>query len=619
MGAWIGTGAGPAASYLAARRSFRRRDAGPHWEQAASLGAQDHSVNKTEAAGPGRASLDGGRRRVPRWLVWGCGVVLVLLLIAGVAVAYVVHNAEPILRRKVIATLEQRFHSRVDLDALHISLWRGIRVEGDGLRIFSFGEKESAAAGNQAPMLSVRDFRFRAGLMELFEPTMRVREVDVEGMQLHIPPKPERAPLLPKQTPDESGKKLSIVVGRVVCSDITLTIETDKPGKLPLVFLIRDVTLHDAGPGKAFPFEATLVNAKPVGDIHARGQIGPWQGDDPRETPVDGSYSFTHADLGTIKGISGTLSSTGKFSGTLGEIGVTGTTATPNFALDVSGHPMDLETQFDATVDGLTGDTLLHRVHATLGHTVLEVKGMVVRAAGPYGAEAAGRAFGGSPSSAPGHIIEIAVTSDHARIEDLLWLAVKTEPPLMRGPMTLQAKLRIPPGHVSVTEKMQVEGTFTIHDASFSNPRWQETVDKLSERASGNPEQANAQQAKPVASDMSGAFSLAGGALHVSKLNYRMPGATVDLAGKYGLDGKTFDFDGTVRTKATMSQMLTGWKSILAMPFDPLLKKDGAGVQVPIKIDGTRSDPKIGLDLGKLGSQIVSGHKQPQPQNAPKP
>jgi len=98
-----------------------------------------------------------------------------------------------------------------------------------------------------------------------------------------------------------------------------------------------------------------------------------------------------------------------------------------------------------------------------------------------------------------------------------------------------------------------------------------------------------------------------------------MPGATVDLAGKYGLDGKTFDFDGTVRTKATMSQMLTGWKSILAMPFDPLLKKDGAGVQVPIKIDGTRSDPKIGLDLGKLGSQIVSGHKQPQPQNAPKP
>jgi hypothetical protein len=55
--------------------------------------------------------------------------------------------------------------------------------------------------------------------------------------------------------------------------------------------------------------------------------------------------------------------------------------------------------------------------------------------------------------------------------------------------------------------------------------------------------------------------------------------------------------------------MLTGWKSILAMPFDPLLKKNGAGLQIPIKIDGTKSDPKLGLDLGKLGKQIFSRHK----------
>ena len=76
------------------------------------------------------------------------------------------------------------------------------------------------------------------------------------------------------------------------------------------------------------------MNPKPVGDIHSTGQFGPWQDDNPRDTPLDGSYSFTNADLATIKGISGTLSSTGKFSGTLGEIGVTGTTDTPDFALD---------------------------------------------------------------------------------------------------------------------------------------------------------------------------------------------------------------------------------------------------------------------------------------------
>ena len=102
---------------------------------------------------------------------------------------------------------------------------------------------------------------------------------------------------------------------------------------------------------------------------------------------------------------------------------------------------------------------------------------------------------------------------------------------------------------------------------------------------------------------------IASASLDVSKLKYQMPGAQVDLDGTYSLDGQKFAFDGTVRTQATASQMLTGWKSILAMPFDPLLKKNGAGLEVPIKIDGTRSDPKFGIQFDKLGKQIMSRHK----------
>jgi len=108
---------------------------------------------------------------------------------------------------------------------------------------------------------------------------------------------------------------------------------------------------------------------------------------------------------------------------------------------------------------------------------------------------------------------------------------------------------------------------------------------------------------------MAGNFALANGTIAISKLNYKLPGAQVDVAGKYSLDGNTFDFDGTVRTKATASQMLTGWKSIVAMPLDPLLKKNGAGLEIPIKISGTKSDPKLGLDLSKLSAQILSQHK----------
>jgi hypothetical protein len=172
--------------------------------------------------------------------------------------------------------------------------------------------------------------------------------------------------------------------------------------------------------------------------------------------------------------------------------------------------------------------------------------------------------------------------------------------------MTLRAHLTIPPGKVSVSKKVKVAGRFAIRGATFSNAKWQETVDKLSMRARGDVQDAHAADVARVESAMSGDFQLADALLHVSGLHYEMPGAQVDLSGRYSLDGQTFDFDGTVKTKATASEMLTGWKSWVAKPFDPLLKRDGAGLEVPITVDGTRADPKFGVDLGKLAGQVFS-------------
>ena len=120
--------------------------------------------------------------------------MLVLLVLATAVVAYVIHNAEPILRRRVIASLEQRFHSPVELDALHISLLRGLQVTGSGLRIRYLAGPDEPDVRPQAaaPMLSVKSFEFRSGIRQLFEPTMRVVTVYVQGMQLNIPPKQER-------------------------------------------------------------------------------------------------------------------------------------------------------------------------------------------------------------------------------------------------------------------------------------------------------------------------------------------------------------------------------------------------------------------------------------------
>jgi hypothetical protein len=43
--------------------------------------------------------------------------------------------------------------------------------------------------------------------------------------------------------------------------------------------------------------------------------------------------------------------------------------------------------------------------------------------------------------------------------------------------------------------------------------------------------------------------------------------------------------------------MVTGWKSLLLKPVDPFLKKNGAGLQLPIEISGTKDDIHFGLAL----------------------
>jgi hypothetical protein len=43
--------------------------------------------------------------------------------------------------------------------------------------------------------------------------------------------------------------------------------------------------------------------------------------------------------------------------------------------------------------------------------------------------------------------------------------------------------------------------------------------------------------------------------------------------------------------------VVSKWKSILLKSVDPFFKKNGAGAEIPVKISGTKSAPKFGLDL----------------------
>jgi hypothetical protein len=516
-----------------------------------------------------------------RWFAWTVAVIVGVAMVAVFGVAWGMRQIEPMLRRKVVETLSARFHSPVELDRLSLSMSRGVMVTGGGLRIlYLAGPTKPDARPNAPPMLTVDSFEFVTGWRELLRPTTRVVSVKVRGLQVRIPPKEERGVAMPDDPKRRGQPKLGIAVDTIECTDAKVVIATSKPEKKPLEFAISRLVLKDVGAMQPFRYEAVLMNPKPVGNVRSTGHFGPWQDDNPRDTPLDGSYEFTHADLSSIHGIGGILSSTGRFGGTLGSIAVEGVTETPDFRLDVSDHALALDTEFRAVVDGTTGDTRLEAVKARVGRSELTAAGAVTRS-----------------EKVPGHTTDLHVVMEKGRIEDMLVLGLKANPTLMRGALALKAHILIPAGPVSVSRKMRLEGTFAIHGAEFNDAQMQQKVDAMSMRAQGKPKLANARDAEVVASSLSGRFSQADGVVEVSELNYEMPGAQAQMDGRVELAESTFEFHGKVRTQATASQMTTGWKSLVLSPFDGLLKKNGAGVELPVKVTGTRSTYDLRLDF----------------------
>lgn len=543
------------------------------------------------------------KRRIWTWIaavlgVVGIGAVTILFVLA--------HRAEPILRKRVIETLSARFHSPVELDEFHILASHGLGVSGKGLRVMYIVKTTEAGKQREEPMLEVGTFEFRTTLRGLWHSPTHIGDVHVQGLRVHLPPKEERAPIMPRDAVYSKGAnakqtakepKESLLVDRIIVDDAVLVMETNKPDKDPLEFDIQKVVLHDVGRTRPFDFDAVLVNPKPVGNIHSTGHFGPWNADDPRQTSLDGQYSFTDVDMDSIKGIGGHMTAHGTYGGVLEEISSDGETDMKDFSLDVSDHPVPLHTKYHATIDGTSGDVILDPVEATMLHSHFICRGHVVRAKGRKG-----------------HDIALDVDMPNARIEDMLNIAVKQRPVLMTGGFRMKTHLHIPPGDVSVSRKIELSGgRFTITNAVFNEPKIQDKIEMLSERAQGHADKANMASKEDVTSTMQGSFNVQHSKISVSQLLYTMPGAQVVTQGEYGMTGSLFEFHGKIRTKAKVSQMTTGWKSLLLKPVDPFFKHHNAGAEIPFKVSGTKDEPHFGPEFRQKDQNKIDTSNMPAP------
>jgi hypothetical protein len=533
-----------------------------------------------------------------RW-IWTIAALGAALTVALIVLASAVPLRSESLKRRIVETLAQRLNSEVTLDQLSLRLFPRLHAEAAGLRI----RQRNQPAGTP-PLIAIDRFEADADLIGLVR--KHVAHVELAGLVVSIPPDPDDDPsggdvsrpeehrLHPSSgttadadpTADDGAHidpasiEGGVIIDKLDTKDARLVIIPKESGKEPKTWAIHRLRMRSLGVTQAMPFQATLTNAVPPGEIAAVGRFGPWNSDSPGRTPLGGKFTFDKADLSVFKGVSGTLSSQGAFRGSLNYIDVHGETETPDFAITVGGHPFGLHTNYHAIVDGTTGDTRLERIDAAFLRSKLTAKGAVLD----------------SPAGQKGRTVQLDVTMPDARIEDVMLMAVKTKPP-MTGALKLTTAFLLPPGDADVVDRLKLNGRFSITHAKFMNYDVQGKIVELSYRGRGKVEDQRTEQ---IASDFEGRFVYENATLKLPDITFGVPGARVHLAGVYHVKRETLAFKGDLLLAAKVSQTVTGLKSLLLKMADPLFRRKGGGSQIPIKIEGTRDDPKFGLDFSRV-------------------
>ncbi len=506
-----------------------------------------------------------------RWVFGGVVCVAAAVLVASAALYFSRGWIRGVIRQRTEAYLSARFKSDVTFKSFSVSLRHGVGVTVTGLTLRYRGRNGSP------PLIQIRRANFETSWTGMLRTKIHVSRVRLDGLQIRTPPRAPGAKPYFGAADENLAKKYPVVIDDILADNAVLTPLPKDPTKTPRPFFIHRVELHHFEFDKPSRFEATLTNPVPRGEIACEGTFGPWIADEPSATPVNATFTFDHADLGTLKGISGTLSSRGNFHGPLDELQVTGETDTPNFALRTSSGPVALHTDYSAVVDGTNGDVILNNVTATFANTTLVVRGKVV-----------------DLTPLRGRTIELDAATQKGRIEDLLRLAVRTDKPAMKGNARMKVKIDIPEKNEDLLERMRLDGQFTVSDGLFTNAKIQGRVNTLSHKAQGEPRLgAEGRQT----SGLRGAFRMADGVVRFSRLEFGVQGAKLATAGTYNMDTGQLDFRGKLRLEASVSQTTTGIKSVLLKAVDPFFRGKNGGTVLPIKITGTKDMPNYSLDL----------------------
>jgi hypothetical protein len=513
-----------------------------------------------------------GRRR-------GIWIAVVFVLLAALAVGYVAADREwPFTRSSIIEALQQQSGSNVQVQTFRQMYFPtpGCVAEGVTFRRGNSGQ----------PFLTIQKLTITSNYPALL--AHHISNIKADGLHVTIAEQPESSAAETSQGFNIGTFSSGVTIGQIVADGAAIEFAPTADRKQALIFLTPKLTLHDLGAGKPLAFQATVQIPQPPAEVDVKGTFGAWQAGHGGESELSGTYDLKSLDLGTFDAIGGILTSKGDFHGALQHVNVKGTVDTPKFTLSTSGHRVHLVAAYSATVNGLNGDVDVDSAQVKFAGTTINASGSVSGQEGKNGKTAV-----------------FNLSSNKARVQDLLWMFISENTPPMTGPITFRAKATLPPGNAPFLNKLVLQGDFGISDAQYPHPDTQKNVDVLSARARGQAGKVedtneklgdNSYDPGRVLSNVKGHVVTKDAVANLSNLTFDVPGASAKVNGTFKLKTQEVDLQGFMHLDTELSKATTGVKSVLLKVMQPFMKKGKRNESViAIKIGGTYQNPTYGI------------------------
>jgi hypothetical protein len=298
---------------------------------------------------------------------------------------------------------------------------------------------------------------------------------------------------------------------------------------------------------------------------------------------ASGQFTFNRVNLHDLGNIGGTLSSTGKFFGSLGELQAEATSDTPNFAVD-GGQPTPVKGSVRCTVNALNGDTVFHSIEARVGRTVIFANG--------------------STSGSPEKTTNLDIEVKSGRAEDVLRPFLHRDVPIT-GAVSLRAHASLAPSSEGrFFHRLQVDGMFDVPAERVTDPKTEKRLTDFSYRAQDKKvpdapkDDPQPESQADVLSSIAGPASIREEIVSTSGVRFQLPGAEANLKGTFVIHTRAVHLTGDLRMHSDVSHTATGFKSLLLKPLAPFFRKHHAGAVIPIAVTGTPGKYKVDQDIG---------------------